>query len=73
MHYHNRLHTRIATTQTTNHDAGLMLEVNGVVYVVADGYQGGCEKTFRLDRIREHWLDEKGTSRLSQGREAPDA
>jgi hypothetical protein len=31
----------------------LMLEVNGVVYVVADGYQSGCKKTFRLDRIRD--------------------
>jgi predicted DNA-binding transcriptional regulator YafY len=35
----------------------LVLEVQGVVYMVADGYQGGCEKTFRLDRIRECWLE----------------
>ena len=49
-----------------------VLEVHGVAYVVADGYQGGFEKTVRLDRSREHWCDEEGTSRLSQGREAPD-
>jgi len=49
-----------------------VLEVNGVAYVVAHCHQGGCKKTFRLDRSREHWLDEKGTSRLSEGREAPD-
>jgi hypothetical protein len=51
----------------------LVLKVHGVVYVVADGYQGGCKKIFRLDRSQEHWLDEEGTSRLSQGREASEA
>jgi len=50
----------------------LVLEMNGVVYVVADCYQSGCKKTFRLDRSREHWLDEEGTSLSSQLREAPD-
>jgi WYL domain/Exonuclease len=35
----------------------LVLEVHGVAYVVAHCYQGGCEKTFRLDCIRECWLD----------------
>jgi N-acetylglutamate synthase-like GNAT family acetyltransferase len=50
----------------------LMLEVNGVGFVVADCYQSGCKKTFMLDRSREHWFDEEGTSRLSQGQEASD-
>jgi hypothetical protein len=48
------------------------MAVNGVVYVVADCYQSGCKKTFRLDRIRECWLAQDSTSLLSQGREAPD-
>jgi predicted DNA-binding transcriptional regulator YafY len=32
----------------------VVLEVNGVLYVVAHSHLDGVEKTFRLDRIREH-------------------
>jgi DNA polymerase III subunit epsilon len=35
----------------------LVLEVNGVAYVVAHCHQDGCEKTYRLDRIRECWIE----------------
>jgi hypothetical protein len=34
----------------------VVLEVNGILYVVADGYQSGCHITFMLDRIRECWI-----------------
>jgi DNA polymerase III subunit epsilon len=34
----------------------LAVEVHGVAYVLAYCHQDGCEKTFRLDRIRECWL-----------------
>jgi predicted DNA-binding transcriptional regulator YafY len=34
----------------------LMLEVNGIAYVVAHCHLDGFDKTFRLDRILECWL-----------------
>jgi len=34
----------------------LVLEVHGVVYVIAHCHLSNAEKTFRLDRIRECWL-----------------
>ena len=50
----------------------LMREVQGVASVMAHGQLNDAERTLRVDCSREHWLDEKGTSRLSQRREAPD-
>jgi hypothetical protein len=38
----------------------LVLEVNDVAYVVALCHPNGCEKFFRLNRIRECWLEEEG-------------
>jgi DNA polymerase-3 subunit epsilon len=35
----------------------LLLEVHGVAYVIAYCHQGGFEKTFRLDRIQDCWLE----------------
>jgi DNA polymerase-3 subunit epsilon len=35
----------------------LVLEVNGVVYVIAHCHLSDAERTFRLDRIRECWLE----------------
>ena len=34
----------------------VLLEVNGVTYVVAHCHLDGYKKTLRLDRIRECWL-----------------
>jgi DNA polymerase III epsilon subunit len=34
----------------------LVLEVNGVAYVIAHCHMSDAERTFRLDRIRECWL-----------------
>jgi predicted DNA-binding transcriptional regulator YafY len=36
----------------------LVLEVQGVAYVIAHCHLSDAERTFRLDRIRECWLDE---------------
>jgi DNA polymerase III epsilon subunit family exonuclease len=38
----------------------LVLEVYGVAYVIAHCHGSDAERTFRLDRIRECWLDEEG-------------
>jgi predicted DNA-binding transcriptional regulator YafY len=38
----------------------LVLEVNGVTYVMAQCRQDEFEKTFPLDRIRKYWLEEEG-------------
>jgi DNA polymerase III subunit epsilon len=35
----------------------LVLEVHGVAYVIAHCHLSGAERTFRLDRIRECWLE----------------
>jgi DNA polymerase-3 subunit epsilon len=35
----------------------LVLEVQGVAYVIAHCHLSGAERTFRLDRIRECWLE----------------
>jgi DNA polymerase III subunit epsilon len=35
----------------------LVLEVQGVAYVIAHCHLNGAERTFRLDRIRECWLE----------------
>lgn len=35
----------------------LVLEVYGVAYVIAHCHLRGAERTFRLDRIRECWLE----------------
>jgi DNA polymerase III epsilon subunit family exonuclease len=35
----------------------VMLEVNGVAYVIAHCHLSDAERTFRLDRIRECWLE----------------
>jgi predicted DNA-binding transcriptional regulator YafY len=35
----------------------LVLEVDGVAYVIAHGHRSDAERTFRLDRIRECWLE----------------
>jgi DNA polymerase III epsilon subunit len=35
----------------------LVLEVHGVAYVIAHCHMSGEERTFRLDRIRECWLE----------------
>jgi WYL domain len=35
----------------------LVLEVQGVAYVVAHCHQSGAERTFRLDRIQQCWLE----------------
>jgi DNA polymerase III epsilon subunit family exonuclease len=35
----------------------LVMEVHGVVYVIAHCHQSGAERTFRLDRIRRCWLE----------------
>lgn len=37
----------------------LVLEVNGVAYVVAHCHRQEVEKTFRLDRIHECCLEQK--------------
>jgi predicted DNA-binding transcriptional regulator YafY len=34
----------------------VVLEVNGVAYVIVHGHQSEAERTFRLDRIRACWL-----------------
>jgi predicted DNA-binding transcriptional regulator YafY len=34
----------------------VVLEVNGIAYVLAHCHQDPCEKNFRLDRIRGCWL-----------------
>jgi predicted DNA-binding transcriptional regulator YafY len=38
----------------------LVLEVQGVAYVIAHCLLSDAERTFRLDRIRECWLEEAG-------------
>ena len=38
----------------------LVLEVHGVAYVIAHCHLSDAERTFRLDRIRECWLEEEG-------------
>jgi DNA polymerase-3 subunit epsilon len=38
----------------------LVLEVHGVAYVIAHCHWSDAERTFRLDRIRECWLEEEG-------------
>jgi predicted DNA-binding transcriptional regulator YafY len=48
-------------------------EVQGVAYVLARCHLSNAERTFRLDRIRECWLDEDGMSRVREGREASEA
>jgi predicted DNA-binding transcriptional regulator YafY len=35
----------------------LVLEVHGVAYVIAHCHLSDAERTFRLDRIRECWLE----------------
>ena len=35
----------------------LMLEVHGAAYVIAHGHRSAAERTFRLDHIRECWLE----------------
>jgi hypothetical protein len=50
----------------------LMREVQGVASAITRGHQNVAERTVWVDCSREHWLDEKGMSRLSQGQEAPD-
>jgi hypothetical protein len=51
----------------------LVPEVQGVAYVLARCHLSNAERTFRLDRIRECWLDEDGMSRVREGREASEA
>jgi predicted DNA-binding transcriptional regulator YafY len=48
----------------------LVLQVHGVAYVIVHGHQSHAERTFRLDRIRECWLEEQDrllASRPSEG------
>jgi predicted DNA-binding transcriptional regulator YafY len=38
----------------------LVLQVHEVTYVIAHCHVSDAERTFRLDRIRECWLEEEG-------------